>query len=84
MHCPLQTNLAEDKRERRSKILYARQNIKMFTDNIRRVRGLQVVCGRQVEQCRCVQFVVGEGMQDNSREYLPFDVDACDMTYRKE
>jgi hypothetical protein len=26
---------------------------------------------------------MGEGMQDNSTEYLPFDVDACDMTRRK-
>jgi len=83
MSYPLQTKLAEDKRERRSKTLYARENIKTFTDNIPRVRELQVVCGRQVEQCRCVGSVVGEGMQDNSTEYLSFDVDAYDMTYQK-
>jgi len=83
MYYQLQTKLAEDKRERRSKTLHDRENIKMFADNMRRVRELQMVCGLQVEQCRCVRSVVGEGMQDNSTEYLPFDVDACDMTRRK-
>ena len=69
MHYPLKIKLPENKRERRSKTLYAREDTEMFTDNIRRVCELQVVCGRLFGQCRCVGSVVGGGRQENSAEH---------------
>jgi hypothetical protein len=81
---PLKIKLAENKRETRSVTLHAREIIEMFTDNIRRVRELQMACGRQAGQWRRVGSAVGGGKQEKSTEHLLFYVEACDMTHRKD